>query len=84
MYTQTLQQVRSRSGQSGLAAEGLQQVCDQIEVDIKRLDLLLCFSHLSMCWETVCGRGMRGAIVQARLVVILQKGQIQQNKLASE
>lgn len=38
---QTLQQVRGRSGQSRLAAEGLQQVCDQIQVYIQRLDLLL-------------------------------------------
>lgn len=62
MYPKTLQQVGGRSGQPGLAAERLQQVCDQVEIQVKRLDLLLRVVCLSLPRETVCSRGVGGAV----------------------
>lgn len=52
---QALQQVGGRSSQTFLTAERLQQVGDQVQVHIQRLDLLL-FTSLS--WESVGAGGV--------------------------
>lgn len=77
VQAQALQQVGGRSCQPVLAAQGLQQVCDQVEVHIKRLDLFLCVLWLSLPWETACGGGVRGATGHVRFAVILQRRQMQ-------
>lgn len=73
MDPQALQQVGSRSSQSSLAAEGLQQVGHQIEVDIQRLDLLLRLLWACLCGQLVYGGGLSRAVAQVCLVMVLQK-----------
>lgn len=73
VYAQTLQQVGGRSGKPSLTAEGLQQVGDQVEVHVKRLNLLLCLLHPSLHQKAICGRGFGRPNVQTCLVIILQK-----------
>ncbi|KAG7228614.1 hypothetical protein INR49_013300 [Caranx melampygus] len=65
--------VGGRSCQPILAAQGLQQVCDQVEVHIKRLDLFLCVLCLSLLWETACGGGMRGATGHTKEILELAR-----------